>query len=397
VFLVIADEINFVVDSLKNMSKIKIFKASPFYIHYLNQFYIDHLGLNYKSYHEQYQTIMADFFGWYDLWKTSLEATGNYEVVEVISNAKQLQETWAKESGLKLNGDNWQQDILERQILEFQPDIFFAHDFGVIDAKFRVMIKKKCPSIKLIIGWDGVAVNNKDIFKGCDVMLSCVRDTVDYYNSNGFKSDFFSFGFNEKLLEKIKNENHCYDLLFCGSIGSDKHSNRLDFLYEINKKCKLDLLANPLDVTLKNYLGSMARLDLKRFQYLNKIKALSRVNHGQVFGIKMFQALANSRIVLNSHIDVAGDRASNMRLFEATGVGACLVTDYKPELKELFDLDREVVAYKSTKEAIDKIGYLLNNEDERRKIAIAGQKKIIDNYPSDRQIKQVINDITKSL
>ncbi len=50
----------------------------------------------------------------------------------------------------------------------------------------------------------------------------------------------------------------------------------------------------------------------------------------------MYQVLRRSRITLNSHIDLAGREAGNMRLFEATGVGAFLLTDFKDNLHTLF-------------------------------------------------------------
>ena len=43
-----------------------------------------------------------------------------------------------------------------------------------------------------------------------------------------------------------------------------------------------------------------------------------------------------------------------MRLFEATGSGACLVTDWKENLGELFEPDVEVVTYRSVAECVKK-------------------------------------------
>ena len=46
----------------------------------------------------------------------------------------------------------------------------------------------------------------------------------------------------------------------------------------------------------------------------------------------MYQALRRSLITLNSHIDMVGREAGNARLFEATGVGTFLLTDFKDNL-----------------------------------------------------------------
>lgn len=376
------------------MTKIKILKASPFYDHYLDKFYQVRPGLKDSSYKDQYQAIMADYFGWYDVWKTTLEATGDYEFMEVISNSEILQKQWASEHNINFQSDNWRLDILERQILDFQPDIFFGHDFGTINASFRKSIRKKCPSIKIILAWDGIAANDHQLFDDCDIVLSFNADTVNYYQSHGFKSALFHFGFNEKILERVRqHEAPLYDLSFCGTVSSGWHSQRLDFLYSVNRQFKLDLWTNNLPVTTRSVLGAVARLSPKSLTNLVKLKSLSKINRGQVFGLEMFQVLYDSKISLNKHIDLVGKNGGNMRLFEAAGMGSCLLTDYKANLSDIFDIDTELVTYKTTAEAIDKIKYLLNNESERRVIALAGQKKVLEKYSITKQIQLAISFI----
>jgi spore maturation protein CgeB len=58
-----------------------------------------------------------------------------------------------------------------------------------------------------------------------------------------------------------------------------------------------------------------------------------------------------------------------LRLFETTGIGTCLLTDWKPNISELF----EPVTYRSPAEALEKARGLLDHEPERQKIARAGQ------------------------
>jgi spore maturation protein CgeB len=77
--------------------------------------------------------------------------------------------------------------------------------------------------------------------------------------------------------------------------------------------------------------------------------------HRAIFGLDNFRILARSRITLNKHIDAAENDAGNMRLFEATGMGACLLTDWKPGLQEIFEPDVEVVAYKNIDECVEKV------------------------------------------
>jgi len=94
-------------------------------------------------------------------------------------------------------------------------------------------------------------------------------------------------------------------------------------------------------------------------------------------------------VTLNTHIDVSPTSASNMRLFEAAGVGTCLLTDWKENLKELYEPDVEVVAYRDAKECIAKMSHLLRNERDRKAIAEAGQKRVLHDHTIYRRAEQL--------
>lgn len=79
-----------------------------------------------------------------------------------------------------------------------------------------------------------------------------------------------------------------------------------------------------------------------------------------------------------------------MRLYEATGMGTCLITDWKENLHTLFEPDKEVVTYHSADELIEKVNYLLENDDERVKIAKAGQKRTLKEHTYQSRIKELL-------
>jgi spore maturation protein CgeB len=116
---------------------------------------------------------------------------------------------------------------------------------------------------------------------------------------------------------------------------------------------------------------------------------LVRRSHLPVFGLNMFQKLHDSKIVLNTHIDVSQTSASNMRLFEATGVGSCLLTDWKSNLSELFEPERDVATYRTPQECIDKANYLLLHENERIALAQAGQKRTLMQHTINLRAEQI--------
>jgi spore maturation protein CgeB len=91
----------------------------------------------------------------------------------------------------------------------------------------------------------------------------------------------------------------------------------------------------------------------------------------------MYQVLGQSKISINIHIDAAGDHANNMRLYESTGMGSLLITDSKKNLKDLFSVGSEVIAYNTVDQLCAAVEYYLVHEKEREAIALAGQKRTL--------------------
>ena len=117
----------------------------------------------------------------------------------------------------------------------------------------------------------------------------------------------------------------------------------------------------------------------------------------KVWGIQMYQILHRSKITLNYHIDVAGPYANNMRLFEATGVGTLLITDWKENLHEMFEPGKEVVAYRSSEECAELILYYLEHGDERQAIARAGQQRTLQEHTYYQRMQELVNIVRKYL
>ena len=79
----------------------------------------------------------------------------------------------------------------------------------------------------------------------------------------------------------------------------------------------------------------------------------------------------------------------NMRLFEATGVGCCLLTDTGKNMQNLFEADKELVTYRTNDECLEKVRFLLENEAER--IAIGGrtEKRLLTEHSLPNRCSQL--------
>jgi spore maturation protein CgeB len=108
-----------------------------------------------------------------------------------------------------------------------------------------------------------------------------------------------------------------------------------------------------------------------------------------VYGLDFYQVIRDSWVSLNIHADSSPRYASNMRLYEATGVGSCLLTDWKSNLPALFDIDKEIVSYRSSAEALEKARWLLEHPQERDEIARRGQARTLRDYTFGHQAREL--------
>jgi spore maturation protein CgeB len=110
----------------------------------------------------------------------------------------------------------------------------------------------------------------------------------------------------------------------------------------------------------------------------------------------MYQVLRDSLLTLNHHGAIP-PYANNLRLFEATGVGTLLVTDWKANLHEMFEPGKEVIAYRSAEECAELVKYYLEHDEERQAIARAGQQRTLRDHTHYKRMQRLVEIIQKYL
>ena len=118
--------------------------------------------------------------------------------------------------------------------------------------------------------------------------------------------------------------------------------------------------------------------------------------HEPTFGNEMYELLKFAHITFNIHTDAVHNEVANMRMFETTGVGGCLLTDTGENLQDLYEADSEVITYKSIDECVEKVSYLKENPETRDEIAKAGQKRTLNQHTTYHRCLEVehhLNDI----
>ena len=338
-----------------------------------------------------------------------------------------LQKAWALEHNTQKSGIN----LVSEQVKELKPDVLFVQDTINFNSQWVENLKKEVKSIKLFIGSCCHPFNEDQLnfYKSFDFMITCSDLFLNAFNKAGIKTFKLPHAFEHSLLKEL-DDNNKYpenDLIFIGSLisGNEHHKLRTSIIerilesdidFKIYSKLIYD---NPHILKLKQfgYISSkiLNNLGLKNvmdsISYFRKFNGLTEFPRNPIYsdrlknavdrplyGLDMYKALSKAKMGLNIHGTFGGGNfAANIRLFEVTGVGACLVTDWKKNLHELFIPDEEVVTFKSVDECIEKVKWLKDNPSEREKIAKAGQERTLKDHTFKNRVNQLDTIIRKEL
>jgi spore maturation protein CgeB len=83
-----------------------------------------------------------------------------------------------------------------------------------------------------------------------------------------------------------------------------------------------------------------------------------------------------------------------MRTFEAAAAAAFQLTEYKQDLQELFDLDRELVCFRSEEELRDLIPRYLRAESERREKAEAARERVWARHTFTHRLSTLLRQLS---
>jgi spore maturation protein CgeB len=385
------------------------------------------IDLFYNKHHEADQIPYKEHLAL--LLKDTTEFVGSYiknlrkldiDADCLIANDSRLQSKWAGENGI----DKYKkEEIIFDQVKSFAPDILLIENLSVVSSGLLQHIRQEIKSIRLIAANHCAPFNSKvlDSLKEVDFVFTCTPGIKIDIESKGKKAYLVYHGFDADLLQRIDPDSRISPngFIFSGSLisGGDFHTRRIRLIESIlQENIPIDLYVN-----LENKFRIKAKQSIYLFStFLKKIKmeklfsgyqflqygkmwvdsysyALLKHKKPPVFGIDMFNLFNHSKIVLNFHIGIAGDYAGNMRMFEVTGVGSCLLTDNKKNISELFSPGSEVVVYDNVEDCIEKARWLLDHEDERNRIALAGQQKTLKFHTVENRCRTIIETIENEL
>ena len=78
-----------------------------------------------------------------------------------------------------------------------------------------------------------------------------------------------------------------------------------------------------------------------------------------------------------------------LRIFDLMGAGGFVISNYQAEIPEIFIPDEDIVLYDSIPDLLDKIGYYLEHDEERKQIAKNGYEKVKMCHSYDVRLAQM--------
>ncbi|MCX6705327.1 MAG: glycosyltransferase [Candidatus Woesebacteria bacterium] len=365
----------------------KILFISVYYPAFLESFYRKY-GTKIKrlGFQKHRQKLLDELFGDADFYSDGVRAN-EYKAEDIVANDAILQKKWARERGLKIfdktdfilkipylrfffNPD-WETKILEEQIRRYSPDILYFLDIEHFTPKFIRRIKKG----RFVVAQKASPVFRMESFKEADLVFTSFPHFVQKFRSEGIKSEYLKLAFGERVLKIISKQKKIYNCTFAGGI-TRHHAKGNKILNEAANEEKLDVFGYGRD-------------------NLDKNSKLYKSHHGEVWGRDMYKVLMQSKMTINRHINIARGYANNMRLFEATGSGTLVLTDYKKNISDFFEEDKEIITYKNSRDLIKKIRYYTKHPKEGERIAKAGQQRTLKDHTYKVRMKEMLDLVLK--
>jgi spore maturation protein CgeB len=369
------------------------------YPDFLRHHYAAHPELADAPYDVQMAARNATLFGAADFYSKGFVANG-CDAKEIHANNEHMQRAWAREHGLQLAPPgnallskasvirrgvsffrrhvlgqrtkpvpDWFLPVLAAQIADYAPDVILNQDMYMIPPGF---LKRQHPRAKLIVGQIAAPRSEGMDLQAYDLLISSLPNLVARFEQLGVPAAYSRLGFDACVLDLVPPApQKDIDVLFIGNFSA-AHQRRTQLLEAVSRNVRLQI---------HGLIGPG----------IAEESPLRAITSPPAWGKDMYALLGRAKIVLNVHIDMAENFANNLRLFEATGMGALLVTDRKSNLADLFKPKEEVIDYATVEACVLAIRHYLEQGAEREKIAAAGQNRCLSSHTYTNNTRDLVD------
>jgi spore maturation protein CgeB len=382
-----------------------------------------------------------------------------FESQSVVHDVDEIRNAWMRNSNVELSGDA-DLDFIVAVVNRFGANVVFEQTAGILNSHRVRKLKMICPGVKLVAAHIAALVDYSAYSEHDLVFVGCESYILPMEEAGCGTVILLRHGFDTRLIEKYESPQRSYDVTFVGNSGfrNPSYWSRYKYLDQLSDAGLLQSWSKPdlassecqrrvrgfveqskFGAVLFNCLKVMIGLVSSGFLRLvgssqitkffgdsiatRLIKSssayrLSREvsfpfgwrfpqipfylrdyenSHSQVFGSEMLRVLAKSKITFHRRADLVDGCAGAMRLFEATGMGAMLLTDEDSDIGLVFEPGVEVVTYSSYEDCVEKIRYFLEHESERELIAAKGQERTMNEHSLNARYSFIAEQLLKQL
>jgi hypothetical protein len=346
----------------------RFLQLNTFYPAYLADFYAARPALADAPYRTHIDALLDDGFSGPHMMTREMAKRG-WETMQIVANAAPAARAWLGENALSFSEPLNGALVAAMQIEMFRPDAIYIVDACTFDSRFLHNVPTKPP---LVVGWRGFPIEPATDWRNFDLILTsfdAIAAEAPKFGARDVKRHYPGFP-EAAALEPVDKVYDC-DVIFCGSV-TRHHRTRITLLEAIFRASRGFDGGKEFDFRLHMPDASALPFDVQA------------INRASLWGHTMLRAFGRARIVINIDVDAFSAQPPNMRLIEATGAGAFLLTPHHPELDRFFTPGAEIETFRDQAELIAKIRHYLADDASRRTIAARGQERCLRAHRLDQ-------------
>jgi hypothetical protein len=336
---------------------------------------LNRLTAGLHSFAAQRDAFLADRYGACHILKPAL--TGEADTFFTNGDDERLQRAWAGEQGM--TGRISLADILRAQIEHHRAEIFYNVD----PARYGDDFLARLPGcVRRTIAWRAAPSGDARFLKH-DIIVNNFPTLLAGYRAQQVHAEYFFPAHDPEMDDYAKRADRPIDLLFVGSY-SRHHRRRAEILRRVAR------LGGGYRVVFRLDRTRLTRLAESPLGWIGPLRRQRRpadiraVSAPAVFGRDLYDLLGSAKIVINGAIDMAGPDRGNMRVWEAMGCGAALVSDAGTYPEGMVD-GETMLAYDSGADAVATVERLLGDDAMRSRMAERAFAMISTRYSKDAQ------------
>lgn len=373
---------------------VRVLIIDHYYAGFVRAHYAANPGLSEASYEVQARSLDQELFGETQFQISALESLG-HEAMFLPLNVPYLIHAWARERGVRLprrmgvrctrgrwslprpvrsERASWLKSAILAVAGSFRPDVVHIQCLDTIPIEIIAAIRT--PG-RLVTGQSATPVVPWSELGLLDMFVSSFPHYVERARNSGVTAAYLPLAFEPKLTRHLDALPRDIHISFVGGL-SDYHLRRIELLGHLAGRLTIDAWVPELPAQWR-----MSPPGGIRF-------------HGPAWGRSMYDVLGRSQITVNVHGEIASGFANNLRLYEATGMGALLITEKADNLADLFEPGVEVVTYRDGDELADVVEQYSRRPAEASEIAARGQARTLRDHTWEQRMGQFVSIVESS-